>query len=100
MSPLQIESEAAHNRRRSQRQNVGFYLNQIIDDAPLRSFTTDLSAIGLYMERPAGPLDRRSHTIQLEIPLPGAGETLWARGEVVYDRGKFPTVVRGSEVTF
>lgn len=75
-----------HNRRRSQRLPVGFYVEQVVDDAPHRSFTTDLSAIGLYMERLAGPLQRSSRLIQVEIPLPQTGDALWASAEVVYDR--------------
>ena len=58
------------NRRRSARLPVGFYVDQIVGDDPHRCFTTDLSAIGLYMERLVEPLRRSSKIVQLEIPLP------------------------------
>lgn len=86
------------NRRRSERYPVGFYVDQFVDDDPHRCFTTDLSAIGLYLERPAVPLDRRSSIVQLEIGLPETSDTLWAKGEVIYDR--FDALFHGSAVRF
>jgi len=74
------------NRRRSQRTPVGFYVEQFIDDAPHRCFTTDMSSIGIYLERLAEPFQRNSNLVQLQIGLPGGAETIWASGEIVYDR--------------
>lgn len=74
------------NRRRAERLPVGFYVEQIVGDDPLRCFTSDLSAIGLYMERLVEPLVRRSNQVQLEIPLPHTSDSIWATGEVIYDR--------------
>ena len=87
-----------HNRRRSERLPVGFYVEQIVGEAPHRCFTTDLSPVGLYMERVAAPLQRSSSTVQLEIPLPHTGDAIWARGEVVYDR--FDALFHGTAVRF
>ena len=70
------------NRRRSERLPVGFYVDQIIGDDPHRCFTTDLSAIGLYMERLVEPLRRTLNVVQLEIPLPATSDSIWAKGEV------------------
>jgi hypothetical protein len=41
---------------------------------------------------------RSSAIVQLEIPLPEAGETLWAKGEVVYDR--FDSLFHGTAIRF
>lgn len=87
-----------NNRRRSQRLPVGFYVEQIIDDAPHRCFTSDLSAVGLYMERLATPLSRHRGVVQVEIPLPDTGDSLWAKAEVVYDR--FDALFHGTAVRF
>jgi hypothetical protein len=87
-----------HNRRRSERVPVGFYVEQIISDDPHRCFTTDLSPIGLYMERLAAPLERSSSVVQLEIPLPNGSDSIWAKGEVIYDR--FDALFHGTAVRF
>jgi hypothetical protein len=86
------------NRRRSARLSVGFYVDQIVEDDPHRCFTTDLSAIGLYMERLAEPLRRCSNVVQLEIPLPETSDSIWAKGEVVYDR--FDALFHGTAIRF
>lgn len=76
---------------------VGFYVEQIVENEPHRSFLSDLSASGLYMERPFELLSRRSNVVQVELPLPG-DETLWAKCEVVYDR--FDSLFHGTAVRF
>lgn len=76
---------------------VGFYIEQFIEDEPHRSFLSDLSAAGLYMERPVELLSRRSDVVQVELPLPGE-EPLWAKCEVVYDR--FDSLFHGTAVRF
>jgi hypothetical protein len=86
------------NRRRSERIPVGFYVDQIISDDPHRCFTTDLSAIGLFMERLAAPLRRTNNIVQLEIPLPTTSDSIWAKGEVIYDR--FDALFHGTAVRF
>lgn len=88
----------SRNRRRSERIPVGFYVNQIISDDPHRCFTTDLSSIGLYMERLAEPLERSSSLVQLEIHLPSTSDSIWAKAEVVYDR--FDALFHGTAVHF
>lgn len=88
----------SQNRRRSERLPVGFYVDQIIGDDLHRCFTTDLSALGIFVERVAEPLDRSTSVVQLEIPLPELGETLWAKGEVVYDR--FDPLFHGMAIRF
>jgi hypothetical protein len=87
-----------HNRRRSSRVPVGFYVDQIVNDDAHRCFTTDLSALGIYMERLVEPLQRSSNVVQLEIQLPQITDTLWVKGEVIYDR--FDSLFHGTAVHF
>jgi hypothetical protein len=77
---------------------VGFYAQQLVDDVPLRCFTTSLSASGLFVEQPLTAMDRCSNTVQVEIPLVGSSDTLWTRGEVVYDR--FGPLFHGTAIRF
>lgn len=87
-----------YNRRRSARHPVGFYVEQFVNDEPYRCFTTDLSSIGLYMERLVEPMDRASSFVQLEIKLPKASDSIWAAGEVVYDR--IDSLFHGTAIRF
>ncbi len=73
-------------RRNAMRVPIGVYLDQIVGDETHRCFGTDLSPTGVYMERPFSELTRPTREVQLELPLPGLSEPLWARGEVIYDR--------------
>jgi hypothetical protein len=86
------------NRRRSERHAVGFYVDQFVNDEPFRCFTTDLSSIGLYMERPVQPINRCSKFVQLEIKLPRSSDSIWALGEVIYDR--LDAIFHGTAVCF
>ena len=86
------------NRRRSERHAVGFYVDQFVDDSPHRCFTTDMSSIGLYMERLASEIERPTSVIQMEIPLPNTSDSIWACGEVVYDR--LDSMFHGTAVRF
>ena len=86
------------NRRLAERIPVGFYVHQVVDGRPQRCFTADLSALGIYMEKPVEPMDRGSNVVQLEIPLPDGAETLWAKGEIVYD--SFDPLFHGTAIRF
>jgi hypothetical protein len=77
---------------------VGFYVDQFVNDEAHRCFTTDLSAIGMYMERLVEPMNRASKVVQLEIKLPTTSDTIWAAGEVVYDR--IDSLFHGTAVRF
>ena len=86
------------NRRRSERHSVGFYVDQFVNDEPFRCFTTDLSAIGMYMERPVQAINRSSKIVQLEIKLPRSSDSIWTVGEVIYDR--LDSIFHGTAVSF
>lgn len=86
------------NRRRCARHAVGFYVDQFVNEEPFRCFTTDLSSIGLYMARPVQPINRSSKFVQLEIKLPRSSDSIWALGEVIYDR--LDSLFHGTAVCF
>jgi hypothetical protein len=72
-------------RRLSERMPVGLYVQQIIDGDTHRCFATNISLTGIYVEHLSTRFIRRSRTVQLEIPLTGESDAIWASGEVVYD---------------
>ena len=86
------------NRRRCERHAVGFYVDQFVNDEPHRCFTTDLSSMGLYLERPVQAINRSSKFVQLEIKLPRSSDSIWALGEVIYDR--LDSAFHGTAVCF
>ena len=86
------------NRRLAERVPVGFYVQQVVDDRSQRCFTADVSALGVYLERPIEAMGRRSNVVQLEIPLPNRDETIWAKGEIVYD--SFDPLFHGTAIRF
>jgi hypothetical protein len=52
----------------------------------------------MFMERLAAPLRRTNNVVQLEIPLPTTSDSIWAKGEVVYDR--IDALFHGTAVRF
>jgi len=85
-------------RRKSRRVSLDSVIEQIVDDSPHRCRATNLSDTGLYMERPVAMLARRSNVVQIELPLPGTTDTVWAKAEVVYDC--FDDALHGTAVRF
>lgn len=75
----------AGERRADLRVPVEIYATQFIDDRPFRSVVSDLSTTGLHASRLVQPMWRTSRVIQVELPLPGFDESVWASAEVVYD---------------
>lgn len=75
----------ANERRTDLRVPVELQVTQFIDDQPFRSLASDLSATGLHASRVFVPMARSRRVIQLEIPLPGLEDPLWASAEIVYD---------------
>jgi hypothetical protein len=60
-------------------------VQEVADERQNRCFTSDLSALGVYLEKPLGEPSRKRKTVQLEIPLPNRNDSIWAAGEVIYD---------------
>jgi hypothetical protein len=95
---IQGRDRMSKNRRRSERHAVGFYVDQFVNDEPFRCFTTDLSSIGMYMERPVQAINRSSKFVQVEIKLPRSSDSIWTLGEVIYDR--LDSIFHGTAVCF
>ncbi len=73
------------DRRFDTRLPLEMYLDAYVNDRRHRGFTVDISETGLYLntlaQEPVAPLT----PINLELVLPGTGETIWALGEVCRD---------------
>ena len=62
-------------------------LTSFVRDRPMRALAEDLSDSGLRIHA-VSPLAPEPGTMMaLEIELPGADDTIWAKGEVCYRRG-------------
>ncbi len=72
------------DRRTSQRIPVDIPMIQFIDNQPIMSVISNLSASGFHACHIVEPMSRSSRLIQVELPLPGVKEALWVKGEVVY----------------
>ena len=75
----------ASDRRNRFRVPVGLPMIQFVDNHPIISVASDLSPTGLHASHVVEPMSRSSKLIQLEIPLPGADDAVWAKAEVIYD---------------
>jgi hypothetical protein len=87
-------------RRESFRMSTGLRIDEIVEEEPRSAVATDMSATGLYLEHLAGagaPM-RRSGVVQIEVPLPEWGDSIWAKGAIVYHRRT--QLVHGSAVRF
>jgi hypothetical protein len=73
------------DRRTNLRIPIELPIIQFIDNRPIRSLISNLSATGLHSCHAVEPMSRSSRVIQIEFPLPGVAERLWAKAEVVYD---------------
>lgn len=73
------------DRRNNMRIPIELPIIQFVDNRPIRSLVSNLSATGLHSCHAVEPLSRSSRLIQIEFPLPGLSEPLWAKAEVVYD---------------
>ena len=73
------------DRRAALRIATGLPLSEIVNEEPLTATAMDLSPGGLFLERPAaGAPMRRTGVVQIELPLPKAGDSIWAKGRIVY----------------
>jgi hypothetical protein len=80
---------SSSERRLGMRVPLPIFLNQYIEDRPLRALASDVSPTGIHVKTVKLPLRRpATRTVALEIELPGTGETIWARGEIRYQRAE------------
>jgi len=72
----------ARDRRLGPRIDFPVFLNQYVDDRRFRVLGSNLSETGLLMGRVRTKRCSGRSVFGLEIELPGAAETIWARGEL------------------
>lgn len=70
------------DRRFGSRIDFPVFLNQYVDDWRFRVLATNLSETGLLLGRVRSARADNRPVFGLEIDLPGAAETIWARGEL------------------
>ncbi|MCU0663691.1 MAG: PilZ domain-containing protein [Myxococcota bacterium] len=61
-------------------------VTEIVCENPAAASIVNLSITGIYTVKPSPRRPLGPRKVQLEIPLPEASETIWAMGEVVFDR--------------
>ena len=85
------------SNRRIARIPLQIALNEYVVDEPHRCMSLNLGLTGIYLQRLAQPV-RRPSVVGLEFELPRTSETVWARGEVVFDQ--FDDYFHGTGVRF
>ncbi|MHB1843969.1 MAG: PilZ domain-containing protein [Deltaproteobacteria bacterium] len=70
--------------RHSPRAPLNIYLNKFLGDSPFMCRAVDVSEEAIYLSRLLEPRFR-GREVSLEFALPGTGEILWARGQIVRD---------------
>lgn len=73
------------DRREDPRIRLEMFLNEYVKERPYRALAVNVSSTGLYLQRLADPMARRSSSVGLEFELPGTGEVIWARAESRFD---------------
>ncbi|MCP4680546.1 MAG: PilZ domain-containing protein [Deltaproteobacteria bacterium] len=61
-------------------------ITEIIDDKPNAASVINMSGYGLYTIKASPRAPRGPRIIQLEIPVPEASDSIWAMGEIVFER--------------
>lgn len=77
----------SYNRRLAARIPLQMLLNEYIKDEPHRALSFNVSEEGIFVNRlRLKEVARESPVVGLEFELPGTSETVWARGEVIFDQ--------------
>jgi hypothetical protein len=76
------------DRRENLRVPDNRLITEFISDRPNAASVVNVSDTGIFTVKPPSRLRYRpgSRIIQLEIPVPEASESVWASGEVVFER--------------
>jgi hypothetical protein len=75
-----------NDRRNELRVPESRLITQLVNERPHVASVVNLSGTGVFSVKPSPSPIGLSNTVQLEIPLPEASESIWAAGEVVYER--------------
>jgi hypothetical protein len=74
------------DRRYRSRIPLEMYLNTYVNDRAQRAFTLNLSPSGLFLNTLPRTVVAPHTAVGLEFTLPGMEETIWAAGEICYDK--------------
>ncbi len=88
----------SYDRRKEVRLPVEICVQQFLAGESYLGLTRDLSERGLYITAPRSFDERATWfgaPLQLELALPGTGETIWARGLVCHEDSLDNDEVRG-----
>ncbi len=75
----------SRDRRQQIRINDNRLITEIVAERPWASSVVNLNAGGLFTIKPATMGLHGPKIVQVEIPLPEASETVWAKGKVVFE---------------
>ncbi len=91
---------SSQDRRDDERIPLELFLTEYVDERPHRGVTTNISPLGLYMNRVQRPrwFMRESRLVQLELTLPGTSDSIWARGRIERDELELPELVHGTGI--
>ena len=79
-------SQDRRDRRLGFRISLDLMMSAFVNDRPLRALVHDVSDTGLRVDVVSGRAPAPGTPIALELTLPGAPESIWALGEVCYQR--------------
>ncbi len=74
------------DRRLGFRISLDLMMSAYVHDRPLRALVNDVSDTGLRVDVVCGRAPAPGTPIALELQLPGVAESIWALGEVCYQR--------------
>jgi|WetSurMetagenome_2_1015567.scaffolds.fasta_scaffold1156330_1 hypothetical protein len=75
----------SHDRRVALRVPESRLITEIVSEEPFAASAVNLSTTGLYTVKPFSSGPRGPRIIQVEIPVPEANESVWAKGEIVFE---------------
>jgi len=88
----------SNDRRDTLRVPDSRLITEIVSEKPNAASVVNVSKTGLFSVKPAFSRLRGPATVQLEIPLPEASESVWAMGEIVFEKVGVSSV--GSGIRF
>jgi len=74
------------DRRGGGRVKLDMFFNQYIHDHPVRTLAVNVSEHGMAAHRLVERVTHHARVVSVEFELPGTGETIWAKGETLFER--------------
>lgn len=75
----------SRDRRENLRVNDNRLITEIVSERPCAASVINLNANGLFSVKPAQIGLHGPRIVQVEIPVPEASESVWAKGQVVFE---------------